>query len=150
MCGKRYVMRFIKEKNEYSKWCCPSCQASDPECIAASKTTRKERYGNENFNNATQAKETRLEKNGGQYHSEDFGSKMKATKKKNHGDENFVNSEKAKATIAEKLEENPDFWKDREEKTKQTKIASGHDPNWNNREKYRQTCLEEYGVEWYV
>lgn len=166
VCGKNYVMRFIKEKNEYSKWCCPSCQASDPECIAASKTTRKERYGNENFNNVQQAKKTRLEKNGGQYHSEDFGSKMKATKKKNHGDENFVNPEKAKATIAEKLEENPDFWKDREKKTKQTKIANGYDPNWNNREKFKSTisdftderkmeivekrrlhCLNEYGVD---
>lgn len=150
MCDERYVMRFIKEKNEYSKWCCPSCQASDPECIASSKRTRKEKYGDENFNNTAQARETRIEKNGGSYHAEDFVSKLKSTKKRNHGDENYVNSEKARETIDKKLEENPDFWKEREAKIKQTKVASGHDPNWNNREKYRQTCLEEYGVEWYV
>ena len=38
-----------------------------------------------------------------------------------------------------RLEEDPNFWKRREEKTKATKIANGKDPNWNNREKFKDT-----------
>lgn len=39
----------------------------------------------------------------------------------------------------EKEQENPNYWKEREQKSKQTKIANGHDPNWNNREKFKKT-----------
>lgn len=65
--------------------------------------------------------------------------KMKKTKLDRHGDENYVNVEKAKQTIRQKIEKNPDFWKDREKKTKQTHLSNGHPLNWNNREKFKQT-----------
>ena len=57
-CKENYVVRFIKEKECYAKWCSPKCQASDPECIMKSKATRKERYDDENFTNETKRKRT--------------------------------------------------------------------------------------------
>lgn len=45
--------------------------------------------------------------------------------------------------------DNPSFWKEREEKSKATKARNGHDLNWNNREKAKQTCIDNYGVEWF-
>lgn len=39
-CGIKYVCGFDTAKGEYRKWCCPKCQASDPECVEKSKKTR--------------------------------------------------------------------------------------------------------------
>jgi len=95
MCKENYVNRFIKEKNCYSKWCSPSCQASDSECIQKGKETKKEKYGDENFNNAKQRKQTLIElaKNDSHYWKRRI-EKTKNTKLRNHGDENFNNSKK--------------------------------------------------------
>ena len=138
-CKKEYVSRFSITLNSYRKWCGPSCQASDPECITKSKQTRKEIYGYENYHGVEKAKETRYKKNNGKWHSDDYPAKVKSTKKEHFGDENWQNIEKQKETIARKLKENPNIWKEREEKTKQTKIKNGKDPNWNNREKFKET-----------
>lgn len=165
-CKSNYVSRFIKKTNSYSKWCSPKCQASDLECIEASKETRKLKYGNSNFNNSKKSKSTRLKNNGGTWHAKDFATKVKETKKRNHGDENYVNTDKAKLTLQKHIDENPNFWHDRLEKSKNTRIANGHEPTWNNREKFKETlnsfstskkarilekrqatCFEKYGVD---
>lgn len=83
----------------YNKWCSPSCQASDKECLASSKKTRLEKYGDEKFNGTSKAKQTRLAKYDGHYHPDDMSEKSKKTKLARHGDENYVNAEKAKQTV---------------------------------------------------
>ena len=75
-------------------------------------------------------------KNCGSWSPDDFAEKCRKTKRERYGDETYTNSEKAKKTLAKHIDENPNFWKDRENKIKATKIANGHDPNWNNREKF--------------
>ena len=79
---------------------------------------------------------------------------------------------KSNETLFKHAAENPNFWYDRQQKTKQTKIANGHDPNWNNHEKmiktkeqkkkddpqYQQkinsktsmTSMKNYGVVWHT
>ena len=146
-CKSNYVNRFIIEKNQYGKWCCPKCQASDNECIQKSKNTRKQKYGDENYSNKKQTLKTLKQKEiNDPLYWEKRIAKTKATKLKNHGDENFVNVKKIKQTVEKHKAENPNYYYDREQKTKQTKIANGHDPNWNNREKYHQTCIKNFGV----
>lgn len=49
--------------------------------------------------------------------------KRKSTKSILYGDENFVSSEKAAETCKRLLEENPLFWKDRNDKSKSTYLA---------------------------
>ena len=61
-CKSNYVNRFIIEKNQYGKWCCPKCQASDNECIQKSKNTRKQKYGDENYSNKKQTLKTLKQK----------------------------------------------------------------------------------------
>ena len=138
-CHKNAVCDFNKQKMEYKKWCSPSCQAKDPSCIAASKATRKAKYGDENYSGIDKAKETRFKNNNGKWHADDFITKCKAAKIANGHDTNWCNHEKASQTMKIRLEEDPNFWKRREEKTKATKIANGKDPNWNNREKFKDT-----------
>jgi len=55
-CHKRHVNNFNIQKNMYNKWCSPSCQAGDKECLASSKKTRLEKYGDEKFNGTSKAK----------------------------------------------------------------------------------------------
>ena len=95
MCHVNYVCDFNVQKMEYKKWCSPSCQAKDPSCIAASKATRKAKYGDENYNGLDKSKETRAKNNNGKWHAEDFSDKCKATKVANGHDANWCNHEKA-------------------------------------------------------
>ena len=65
-------------------------------------------------------RELRLEKNGGKWLSDEA-------------------IEKLLRSIAKNLEEDPDFWKKAREKGRATKVANGHDPDWNNRPKMKET-----------
>ena len=161
-CNKNYVNGFNIAKNEYKKWCCPSCQASDNDCIEKSKNTRKIKYNDKNYNGKLKAKQTRIN-NFGSYHSTDFGKKVKNTKLLHFGNENFINIDKIKQTKFEKYgDENYTNTK----KIKQTKFEKYGDENYNNRkqfketlstfsnnkkseikEKRKQTNLKKYGVE---
>jgi len=138
-CGKNRVNRFIISDKVYGKWCSPTCQASDPDCIAAAKKTCEKLYGDANYNGIEKSRQTRLGKNNGNWHADDFGDKVKARKVANGHDENWNNTEKCSETIAKKIEENPNYWKDRDEKIKMTKVLNGHDENWNNREQFKKT-----------
>lgn len=97
MCKKNYVRKFMKQQDCYSKWCSAHCQASDPECLAKSKQTRKERYGDENFNNLPQRTDTLKSKaeEDPQYWEKRV-KKTKQTKLERHGNESYVNAEKAR------------------------------------------------------
>lgn len=165
-CGVNYVCEFDRAKDEYKKWCCPKCQASDPECVKKSKKTRLLKYGDENFNNIERSRLTRFMENYGGWHAEDFDDKVKKSKAERHGDPNWNNPEKHGKTVAEIVENDPGYWKRRDEKIRIGKMRNGHGPTWNNREKFRRTlaefsdekrksivekrrgtCLERYGVD---
>ena len=63
------------------------------------KKTKKERYGDENYNNRKKEKQTKKERYGDEnYHNVE---KMKQTKKERYGDENFNNREQARKTCVE-------------------------------------------------
>jgi hypothetical protein len=68
------------------------------------KKTKKERYGDENFNNREKAKNTIFEKHGvdNSMKLKETKQKSKISKKEKHGDENFNNREKARDTIFDK------------------------------------------------
>lgn len=165
-CGMNYVCEFDTAKGEYRKWCCPKCQASDHECVGKSKKTCFLKYGDENYNNIEQSKQTRFTENGGSWHADDFGDKVKKSKAERHGDPNWNNPEKHGKTVAEIMENDPDYWRKRDEKIRLGKIRNGHGPTWNNRDKFKRTleefsdekrssivekrrgtCLERYGVD---
>lgn len=68
------------------------------------KKTKKEKYGDENYNNFEKIKETNKQKYGVDSPLELLSThkKSKQTKQTSYGDENFNNREKAKTTIKEK------------------------------------------------
>ena len=68
------------------------------------KQTKKEKYGDENFNNREKARETILEQHGVENSMmvESIKKKSKQTKKEKYGDENFNNRKKAEETIFSK------------------------------------------------
>lgn len=142
VCNDKYVSRFYPGKMQYNLWCSVSCSCKDKDTLQKSKQTRQQLYGSENYRGNDKARATRMQKNNGHYHSEDFVSKVKQTKLRLHGDCNYTNSEKYKATLKKRIENDPDFWKHRDEKTKQTKLKNGHDKNWNNRDKFKYTLSQ--------
>ncbi len=70
------------------------------------KSTKKEKYGDENYNNREKAKETCLKKYNVDNSTkvESVQKKIKSTKKEKYGDENYNNREKAKETCLEKYD----------------------------------------------
>ena len=101
-CGTEYVCGFNKQVREYRKWCSAKCQASDPECVAGSKATRIARDGTATYHGVEKAKATRIAKNLGKWHAEDFGQKVKQAKISKGYASNWVNAEKAKSTKLER------------------------------------------------
>lgn len=97
LCGEKYVNGFIKHENKYRKWCCPSCQVSDPDTQMKISSTKLEKYGDSNFMNIEQAKITRMERYGG-WNAKDFKEKSKKTRLERYGDENYTNPDKMKET----------------------------------------------------
>ena len=121
------------------------------ECIKNTKAIKKERYGNENYNNLEKCKKTKEER----YGDENYNNmpKNKETKKENYGDENYNNREKAKETMIDlygveyslQLEE---FQNKRIETNKKTYGVEHPLQNEEVRKKSRQTSLERYGEEY--
>lgn len=142
VCHKNHVTSFNKQAKMYRKWCSPSCQASDKDCIASSKQTRLKKYGDSNYNGIEQSRVTRMNNNNGSWHASDFPDKVKQTKKKHFGDENFTNSSKMRQTIEMRKAANESYYKDIAEKRKATKLHQYGDENWNNRPKFLKTLSE--------
>ena len=86
------------------------------------KQTKKEKYGDENYNNKEKGKQTKKEK---------------------YGDENYYNKEKYKETcLKEYGVENVFQSKSIKEKIKKIKKEIYNDENYNNKEKGKQTKIE--------
>jgi len=155
ICGKEtpFLGIFIG----YQKHCCARCGLDNPETrknfeqsmlknhgvkyssqskelLAKGKQTRKEHYGNENFNNRDKAKETSLLRYGvkSPMQSEEVKQKVANTNLKKYG----VNCVLKDKNIIQK--------------SKQTKLERYGDENYNNQKKSRQTCLAKYGKEYFA
>ena len=125
-CGK--PLKFCGFTHPYGKWCNNKCQLTDPEFIK----WRSSVTDYENINK--KGKQTCLEKYGVE-HAMKHNSikyKVKQTNLERYGVENVYQSEIIK------------------DKCKAIKLERYGDPNYKNMEKHKQTCLEKYGVEWYL
>jgi hypothetical protein len=128
----------FKIQNYYA--CCRSCS------YEKTKDTKKEKYGDENYNNHLKSLNTKKEKYGDENYNNQ--QKMKDTTKCRYNDENYRNSRKTKNTKKEKYgDEN--YYND--EKFKKTCLERfGNEYPMQNekiREKSKKTCLERYGTD---
>jgi hypothetical protein len=116
-CQTNYVCGFNKQLNEYKKWCSPKCQSSDKDCLNKVKQTKQLKYGNENYSGCEKARQTRLLKNNGKWHSDEFSAKLKEINK------NKTLLDKQKLV----------------EKVKKTKLERYGIANFNNKDKNKIT-----------
>ena len=94
--------------------------------LAHGKQTRKEKYGDENYNNPKKREKTNIEK---------------------YGVKNYTNREKANKTIKERYNVNniSELESVKEKRSKTKKEKYGYE-NYNNQEKLKETCLLKYGT----
>lgn len=132
--------------------------------IQKGKATRLERYGDSNYTNAEQRKKTMLKKYGVENYLE-LKDKIEECNLKKYGVPHYVNPKKIKKTMYERY--GGYTWESKElrkkcdltlrqkygknlekiiEKVKSTKLERYEDENYNNKEKHRETCLQNYGV----
>jgi len=144
---KTTYQTYYKSHNNGGFPCCQSC------INTKIKQTKKNKYGNENYCNTEKIKETKQNKYGDEnYNNVD---KNKETCLEKYGVDSYSHTsdflEKVKQTNNEKY--GVDFYPQTKEysiKVKQTKSNKYGDENYNNRIKYKKTCLEKYGVNTFV
>lgn len=180
ICGK--PLKFKNLKHPYGVWCSCKCQLRDTDFIkwrssivdyeastVHNKETKKERYGDENYNNRELAKKTCLERYGVETplsgegkirqkweneNLEKFGKKtvtntekIRKTKEERYGDGGYVNSEKRKKTMKERYGSEYTLSSDALlQKIKETKREKYGDENYINHKKIQETLMERYGV----
>lgn len=112
---KKYLSynRYNKNIKKYGFYSCPKCKD------IKLKLTKKEKYGDENYNNMEQNRNTKL---------------------KNHGNENYNNRKQSKETCLEKygveiVSQSPEIIK----KIENTKLENHGDSHYSNREKFKKT-----------
>lgn len=125
ICGKKLIY-----KRGFNTYCSSTCQNNDPDKQEKTKKTKKERYGDENYNNVSKAKQTCLDKYGVESYcsTQDFIEKTKKTNLERYGVEWGLSLETTK------------------EKTRKTKKERYGDENYNNRELAEKTTFQRYGV----
>lgn len=112
------------------------------------KATRKERYGNENYNNSVKIAETW--KNKSEEEKVKIVTNRKKTLKRKYGKENYVNTKKARETLEKHFGCAENFYRQRKEKAKQTNLKKygcespmqNHEIRSKSRKKY--TYENEY------
>ena len=110
--------------------------------------TKRELYGEDCFKQfAERTKQGYLEKYGVPYLPE-AREKMKQTCLERYGVEQYSLSEEGKERIRKTKEERYGGYFNLE-KVRETKLKRYGDPNYNNRDKARQTNRERFGVDWF-
>lgn len=160
----------------YEPYCSSKCGHQNPEKQIKRKKTSKLRYGDENYNNLKQQKQTIFEKYGvtSVFEIPGVQEKIKATNlerygvehnfkgkfgtrpcditvKKKYGVDNIFSSDKfRKKSIKTWLEnygvDNPFKAESIKIKAKETKLAKYGYEYYNNRDKAHDTCMKKYGV----
>lgn len=106
----------------------------DPE---KSKQTKLERYGDENYNNSTQASKTK--KSFSEKQKADIQEKKKCTLEEKYGSKNFKDIEKWRKTIERRFGSFENYMNLIMQKSKQTKLERYGDENYTNKEKAAET-----------
>jgi len=111
-----------------------------------SKNTKKEKYGDENYNNLERMKETCLEKYGAEnvFQNNNIKEKSKKTKKEKYNDEFFTNKIKSKKTCLDRYGFES-YTQTQKHKNYMKSIIFDYDII---QKKYKKTCLEKYGFEY--
>lgn len=120
------------------------------------KKTKKDRYGDENYNNRKKSEETCLSKYGVKFNTQhkDIKDKIKITKKERYGDEGYNNREKAHSTILEK------YGVDHHLQTEESmqKLRNTNLKKYNteytvttkkSKKRRKEVMKHKYGCEWY-
>lgn len=134
----------VKVNRGYPEYCCNRCAQTDERIIRRVKETKFKNHGDENYVNIDSIIQTNLKNYGVEYsfQSKEVIEKCRQTKQK-HIEENpnywKDRQKKTNSTIQKCVDENPNYWKERQLKIEQTKIANGHDPHWCNSEKANET-----------
>ena len=132
VCGKQLnSSSFLNVIHGYRLYCSHRCATQSEDFSRHVSEAQKKCVANDPlhyFKKSLKSKETRMRH---------FGTYMSNESKA-----------KAKDTINRYIEENPNFYHDRDQKAKATKIANGHDPNWNNREQAAKTRYEKNNGVW--
>jgi len=98
ICGKTKNIKYYKYNENIKKYNYFSCSVK---CATEKrKSTKKEKYGDENYNNPSKNKLTKKEKYGDENYNNP--SKNKLTKKEKYGDENYINLDKMRQTTLNK------------------------------------------------
>lgn len=151
----------------YRKYCCSRCSTLDKETQIKMKETTKNRYGNENFRNIKQRKETFIRHYGvdnnmkskegyekyhesirkkygvdNQFQREEIKQKSMKTKIDLYGDPNYNNIEKQRKTFKKNIQVNPNFYQERENVKKQTCIRKYGVTHQLKNEKIKQKVLQ--------
>lgn len=126
-CGQNPV-EFVK--GQYRQYCSMKCLNSSKKHKQHCQDTCIQHFGVKHHSQSAELKEKEKQKNLEKYGVE-YAFQAKEV------------IEKIKQAIQHNIEENPNYWKDRAEKSKQTNIENGHAPTWNNREKNRKTRKEK-------
>ena len=157
ICHKKHTFINRLDKFPYPIYCSNKCKGESKEWINKQKETKKELYGNANYNNRKKYKETCLEKYGCEnvYQNDEIKNKIKDIKKEKYGDEYYNNREQVYKTNLKNLGVKMPFQsKEILNKCNETlKIKYGenvHNPMDLEfvKNKIRNTCLERYGVDW--
>lgn len=113
--------------------------------VIKARETRIKRYGSASYNNEEKSKETKIRK----YGSMENFTRMKSAKMKEiakNWDFDTINAKRAD-TMKKITDENPNYYKEKTTKGKNTKLEKYGDENYNNIEKHRQTIKEKYNVD---
>ena len=147
--------------------CSVKCAANRKGRSEQIRSTKQERYGDPNYNNASKISQTlknlpieqknamqQQQKQSRQKHTDEdpmfkdkIVAKSKQTRFEKYGDENYNNRSQISATKQRKKNEDPDYYSQQVAKGKQTKLEKYGDENYNNKEKRKKTSLECYGDE---
>jgi len=149
ICGKEKKITYYKYLQNIKKYKVYSCSQK---CSAfKNKLTKKEKYGDENYNNRIKAKNTCIKKYGVENVQQDKKIKEKTNKtnfKKYGGNApNFSKEVQEKHKNTTFKNNGINFYNEWRQNIKIVLKEKYNDENYNNREKNRQTNLERYGTE---
>lgn len=142
ICGK--PVKFRDFNHGYAEFCSMECAQRDPDRIDKIAKTCEERYGVANPSQLdsvkAKKKDTMTEHYGSNFNN---ASKARETCLERYGDPHYNNRSKARETC-EVHYGAPTF--NNRVKSQETCLKRYGSPSFNNRSKARETCLERYGV----
>ena len=113
--------------------------------LLKSQETLIKKYGSKNYNNPEKHKQTLIKKYGSLENAYKMqGLRIKEAAKK--WDKIAIN-EKRKKTITKSMDNNPNYYKEKDQKSKNTKLQKYGDENYNNIERRKETIKSRYGVD---